>query len=83
MFRSYPHPSRSFLEDLIEEAKPLVEHGRDVVILFDSTGKQDRSIETEATDRLQRDLSRSLGIEAEVEKACGLRAQTRYSGRYL
>jgi hypothetical protein len=35
-------------------------------------GKQDRSVETEATDRLQRDLRRPFGVEAEIEKPCGL-----------
>jgi hypothetical protein len=39
-------------------------------------GKQDRSVEPEATDRLQGNLDRSFGIEAEVEKACGLLAQS-------
>jgi hypothetical protein len=44
-------------------------------------GKQDRGVETEATDRLQRDLSRPFGVEAEIEKACGLLAQSPVFGK--
>src|SRR6516164_3654688 len=44
-------------------------------------GKQDRSVEPEATDRLQGYLGRSFCIEAEVEKACGLLAQSPVFGK--
>jgi hypothetical protein len=40
----------------------------------EDVGKQDRGIETETPDRLQRDLSRQLGIEAEVQESPGLRS---------
>jgi len=38
-------------------------------------GKQDRRIETKAANRLQRNLRRSFGIEAKIEKARRLLAQ--------
>jgi hypothetical protein len=44
-------------------------------------GKQDRSVETKATDRLQCDLCRPLCIKAEIEKACGLLAQSPVFGK--
>src|SRR5262249_60531232 len=44
-------------------------------------GKQDRSGEPEATNGLQDYLGRSFGVKAEVEKACGLLAQSPICGK--
>ena len=60
---------RSFAFDKAHTLTKRMRHDQDI-------GKQDRGIETEATNRLQRDLRRPFGVEAEIEKACGLLAQS-------
>jgi NAD(P)-dependent dehydrogenase (short-subunit alcohol dehydrogenase family) len=44
-------------------------------------GKQDRRIKTKAANRLQRNLCRSFGIEAEIEKAARLKCGARNARR--
>jgi hypothetical protein len=46
-----------------------------------NVGKQDRSVEAETPDRLQRDLDGEIRIVAEVEKAAGRFRVSRYSGK--
>ena len=47
----------------------------------EDVGEQDRGVEAEAADRLQRHLGGKLRRVAEVEEGAGLRAVSRYSGR--
>jgi hypothetical protein len=65
---------RSFAFDKTHALTQRMRHDQNI-------GKQDRSVKPETTDRLQGNLGRSFGIEAEIEKTCGLLAQSPVFGK--